>query len=274
MNWLESLLYGLISGVTEFLPISTLAHQRILLKLFGKTSADPLQDLFVHLALLAALMVGCRNLIEQLRRGQHLRSNSRRGIRGNGDILELRFLKNAVLPMYIAYFILLKCATISDSLMWIVLFSIGNAAMLFFSSRMMRGNKDERSVSYFDSLFVGLAGALSVFPGVSRVAAMLAATTARGIGNRKSVNWILLLSAPAMLLLAIIDILNIISASGRALIGGNAFGYIFSALGAYVAGYIGISLMRSLVSSKDHSGFSFYALGVALFALFLYLSVV
>lgn len=274
MNWLESLLYGLVSGITEFLPISSLAHQRILLKLFGLNAEDPLQNLFVHLALLASVLVGCRNLIEQLRRGRQLRNNNRRGVRGNSDVLELRFLKNAILPMCISYFILLNCFPIEDSLVWVALFSLINALVLFFPSRMMRGNKDERSMSFFDSVIVGVAGAFCVFPGISRIAAMLSASTVRGIGNHKAVNWVLLLSIPALLLLSVIDILNVISAVGSTQISGNFFGYLLSAFGAYGTGYISVLLMRSMSANSDHSGFSYYSLGVMLFSLFLYLFVV
>lgn len=274
MNWLESLIYGLISGVTEFLPISSLAHQRILLKLFGMSAPDPVQDLFVHLALLTSLLIVCRSQIDQLRRANHLRINNRRGIRGNNDVLELRFLKNAALPLLIGYFVLLNCIKVGDSLILVTLFSFINALILFIPSRMMQGNKDERSMSVLDSMTVGLSGALFVFPGISRIAVMLSVASMRGIDKRKAVDWVLLLSAPALVLLSIVDIINIFSAVGRTQITGNILGYILSAIGAYAAGYVGVLLMRSMTANKDHSGFSFYALGVMLFSLFLYLSVV
>ena len=35
LNWLECLIYGLLSGLTEFLPVSSLAHQTVILKVFG-----------------------------------------------------------------------------------------------------------------------------------------------------------------------------------------------------------------------------------------------
>lgn len=274
MNWLESLIYGLVSGITEFLPISSFAHQKILSKLFGVSAADPVQDLLVHLVLVASLLMGCHNLIEQLRREHRLRNNNRRGIPGNSNMLELRFLKNAVLPLSIGYFVLLNCITIPANLLWITLFSFINATILFVPSRMMHGNKDERSMSVFDSFIFGLSGALAVFPGISRIAAMLGVASVRGIDRRKAIDWVLLLSIPALLILSVIDVINIFSASGQAQITGNLLGYLISAIGAYLAGYFGILLMRSTTSNKDHSGFSYYSLGVMLFSLFLYLSVV
>ena len=52
------------------------------------------------------------------------------------------------------------------------------------------------------------------------------------------------------------------------------FGYIFSAVGAYTAGYLGISLIKSLSMQKDYSGFGYYSCGVSLFSFILYLTVV
>ena len=51
-SWLESLIYGLISGLAEFLPISAEGHQHIMLYLFGGELRDPVRDFFVHIGLL------------------------------------------------------------------------------------------------------------------------------------------------------------------------------------------------------------------------------
>ena len=274
MNLWESIFYGFVSGLTEFLPISSLAHQRILQKLFGLSAADPIQDLFVHLALLAAVVSGCRGMIDQLRRGRQLQLHKRRGIRGNNDILELTFLKNAILPMLICYFILFNCFTFGNTMVWITFFSLLNAILLFFTSRMMQGNKDERSMSILDSWFIGISGSLAVFPGISRVGAMLSASIVRGIDRRKAVNWALLLSVPALIFASLLDILSLLTADGRTQITGSFLGYLFSACSAYIAGYFGVVIMRSAATDKDYSGYSYYALGVMLFSLFLYLFIV
>ena len=273
MNWFESLIYGAVSGITEFLPISSFAHQKILLKLFGVSAHDPLLDLFVHLALLAAIVIGGKNLLDQLQRGRYLRKNNRRGVRGNNDVLEMRFLKNAAIPMLIVYFVLMKCIPLDNNMLAVSIFSLINALIIFFSSRIMHGTKDEHSVSILDSILVGLAGALSVFPGISRVAAMLAMSTICGIEKKKATNWVLLLNIPALLLLIVIDIFSLFSAVSRANICGNLGTYILSAIGAFSFGYVGVLLTKSISIGKDNSKYSFYAFGVTLFSLFLYLLV-
>ena len=50
MNWLQGIIYGLISGFAEFLPVSSHAHQRITLYLFGVEGRDPVLSFVVRLA--------------------------------------------------------------------------------------------------------------------------------------------------------------------------------------------------------------------------------
>jgi len=274
MNWLESLLYGIVSGITEFLPISSFAHEYLLLKLFGVSHADPLQSLLVHLALIVSVFSGCSSTIVQMRRARQTHRHNKNRIRSNNNLLELRFLKNAVLPLIFGYFILSHCIPIKVNVVWIAAFSFVNFLILIFQSRMMQGNKDERMMSVFDSFIIGLSGAVTVFPGISRVGAMLTVATLRGIGRNKAIEWAVLLSVPALALLGFNDILGLMTATGAAAVTGNIIGYILSTIGAYAAGHMSILLIKTFTVQKDFSAFAYYSLGIMMFALFLYLSVV
>ena len=56
LSWLESLIYGLISGFAEFLPVSSLAHQTIYLKLIG-ASNHPILRFCAHLGSFGAVLM-------------------------------------------------------------------------------------------------------------------------------------------------------------------------------------------------------------------------
>ena len=274
MNWFESLIYGLVFGISEFLPISSSAHQQILLKLFGQSAQDPLQDLLIHAALIAAIFYGGRNLIDQLRRQHQSRLHRQRTTLNSGNGLELLFLKNAVIP-YMVVFLLFKYGVkFQINLALVAVFSLINGIVLFSQSRMMQGNKDERFMSVFDSLLIAIAGALSAFPGISRIGAVFTVLIARGVSRQKAVNWVILLSIPSLFLAIGIDILNIFTNIGAVNFPGNFFGYILSAIGAYGTGYLAIKLLKPISSQRDHSGFAYYSWGVALFSFIVYLTVV
>ena len=274
MNWLESLLYGLISGITEFLPISSFAHQQLYFKMLDVSGVDPLQSLVVHIALIAAVLTACKNTFEQFYRAKQTYRKDHKRMPGSNINLELRFLKKAILPMLLGYFIIKQFVPIQSSLVWIAVFSFLNFLILIFQSRMMQGNKDERTVTVFDSLVVGLAASAAALPGISRICTMLTAATQQGIDKEKAINWVVLLSIPMLALLGAMDILNLIIAPGVIALKENILAYALSAAGAYVSGYLGILLIKSYAYRKEISDFAYYSLGVMFFTLFLYLTVV
>ena len=60
LNWLESFLYGLFSGLTDILPVSAEAHRILVLKCFGIQSSTELMKLFAHLGVFGAMYFSCR----------------------------------------------------------------------------------------------------------------------------------------------------------------------------------------------------------------------
>ena len=64
INWLESILFGLVSGFAEFLPVSSNAHKTIFLFLFGVDSEHAFLSLFVHIGVLLGLVLSSRTLLK------------------------------------------------------------------------------------------------------------------------------------------------------------------------------------------------------------------
>lgn len=274
MNWLESLLYGLISGITEFLPISSFAHHQLYFKMLDMNGIDPIQSLLVHIALIAAVLTACRSTLEQYYRAKVTYRKDLSKIRSSNIQLEYRFLKNAILPMLLGYFVLDRFLPNKVNLVWIAVISFINFLILMFQTRMMQGNKDERTMSVMDSFTIGLAGALSAIPGISRTCIMLTVATHRGVDKEKAISWSILLSVPILVMLSLIDVVQWIASSGAVPVSGNILGYILSTVGAYISGYLGVIFIKSYAFNKDISDFAFYSLGITIFALFLYLTVV
>lgn len=276
LNWFESLIYGLISGITEFLPLSSRAHQALMLKMFGASSAGNLLTLLVHLAVLLALFLECRHHIEQLRREQRLAAipKSRRKRQPNQmKLMELRVLKNALIPMMLGFLLYLNLRQLESDLLMVCVFLIINGVLLFLPQLVRNGNKDARSMTGFDSLLLGISGALSAFPGISRIGAVSSVAVARGVDKEHALNWAFLLSIPALVCFVGIDIFSVITG------GIGAFGILpaISCVLAVVTAYFGarfaIRAMRSFARRIGFSGFSYYCWGAALFSFIMYLSI-
>ena len=72
MSLLKTLFYGLISGITEILPVSSHAHRLLILKIFGENREPELLGFLIDLAVLAALYVGCQTNIVRIARARRL----------------------------------------------------------------------------------------------------------------------------------------------------------------------------------------------------------
>ena len=271
MNWLESLIFGLVSGISEFLPVSSNAHQRLLLHLFGMQENDPVRSLVIHIALFLSLYFSLRANTSRPRAEQGSR---RHGRSTSPNAYDLRLVKNAAVPLVICICVFTYIFNKIDQLPVVVIFLIINGVLLFLPERMMIGNKDARSMTLFDSLLIGFMGALSAFSGISRLGAIVLAAHARGSNRSKALYWFLMLSAPALIMLIIIDFFTI--ATGGATFGfwANLLGYILSGIGAFATGYLGIMLVRYFNSQTGYAAFAYYSWGIALLTFLLYLAVV
>ena len=271
MNWLEGLLYGLISGLTEIMPVSSRAHQNILRQIFGIRKIDPIADFLVHLAVLIALIIGCRGMLYRLQRERRALQQGRRKRSDFRTCYDLRLLRAAIMPLML----LLLCQIFTkdwfNNSLIIGLFSIVNGLILYLAERFPQGNKDSRHVSVLDSIVFGAMGALSVLPGVSRVGASLSYATIRGVDRQHAMSWSMLLSIPAMCIICIFDVVGIfgavVFATGYTVIAG----YIMAAMGAFIGAYLCLFFIRTIVSRLNFAGFAYYSWGAALLAIVLYL---
>jgi undecaprenyl-diphosphatase len=274
VSFLESLFYGLISGLSELLPVSSLGHQALMLRLFGLDNREPARDVFVHIGILLALISACRVMFNHAMTKQRVTVTSRRGRRVEyRSSYDLRLVKAAVVPFLlgcIAYFFV---RSVEKNLATLSLLFIANGILVIVPEYTRRGNKDGRFMSGWDSVVLGLFGALSAIPGISRGAAMNFYTSLRGADRGHALNWFFLLSVPAIFLLIFIDIINLFVLPLGSITFLGFLGYLASGITAFIGGHLSVSLMRYLSVHMGYTGFAYYSWGVAMFSFVLYLIV-
>lgn len=276
MGFLECVLYGLISGITEILPVSSQAHQRLMLILFGADQRDPLMDLMIHFAVLLAVFFVCYSTIARLRREEKTKTLRRRRTAFNSNaaaVFESRLLKSAALPLCVGLFTYLFFSKWENSLLWLVFTWALNGVVLYVSGHMRQGNKEARSMSGFDGVLIGIAGVLSAIPGLSRMGIMIAVSVLRGADKRHALNWALLLTIPAITVFMLIDIIGIASVGIGAISVSFIAGCIGAAIAAFAGSYMSILLIQFLIVRFDLSGFSYYCWGIAMLSFILYLMI-
>lgn len=267
MNWLASILYGIISGFAEILPISSSAHQILMQKLFG-AEAGGLRNLLVHASILAVLLYCMRPVMVAI----NVRTEQRRNKKRRSP--DLRLVRTAAVPLVLSFLLFRFAGGLGNNAVYLTLLFLVNGIILYIPSRMLSGNKDARAMSGWDALLIGFFGALGVVPGISRVGASLFAASARGADRQNALNWVLLLCIPALILLIVLDILAVFAGGFGVGSVAEMFKCILSVLGAGCGSYFGIMLMRFLSVKAGFTAFAYYSWGAALFSFVMYLVVV
>ncbi len=269
---LQNLLYGFVTGISEFLPVSAAAHQRVLLSLFGVEHAG-ISDLLCHMASLLAVCVACRAQISHIRRERHLAKIPRRRRRREPDetaLMEFSLVRTAFVPVLLFSVLHIVCRGFTENLAVIAALLVLNGVLLLLPSLLPAANKDVRSMSPLDSLFIGAVAGLGAIPGLSRMAGALSVALARGAERKPALNWALLLSIPSLVCLMVLDVVALVT-FGLGLSGTAILGALVAACGAYGGAYIAIFFLRFLSVKQGFSGFAYYCWGAALFTFILYM---
>lgn len=274
MSLLQSIIYGLVSGLSEFLPVSSRAHQALMRYMFGVNTRDSFQDLLVHIGLIMAIYVACREVLYLLLREQKILSTSRRRrqrFSGGRTLYDLRLLKTSTVFLLIGSILSFFTVNMGNNLLSLIGFLTINAVILLLSEHARHGNRDARTMSHLDGIAIGIVGAFSVFPGISRTGTICAYARARGADSHSIANWAVLLGIPALLFAVFFDVFFMVS-SGIGTVTLYAVACCFlSGIASFCGGYLGISLLRIALNHSGLSGFAYYSIGTALFSFILYL---
>ena len=211
MQFLIHLLYGFVSGFTELTPVSGIAHQQLTRYLLGMNTRESILDFLVHIAVIFSIVIGSYGTLSRLSR-ERKRSRKNGGgkhFRDMKSVYELRLVKTASVIMILGYLVLYYFGFQSFNLVTLTITFLLTGVIGVIVDYMRHGNKDARHVSSMDSVCIGIVSALSAIPGVSRIGMTLSYTTARGADRVNAYNWALLLSIPALVLMAALDIIGV-----------------------------------------------------------------
>ena len=267
MNYLKYLFYGIIQGFTEFLPISSSAHLKVLSEIFGLQDPGSSLSAIVQIASVLALLVYFRK--------------DMRTINGNG-LLNNYFYKKKIfisiligsisiilLGGFIKFIIPQFYESYLRSNVLIGVISILTALLMYASQLTKNKDISIENHSFLNSFLIGLAQSFAIIPGVSRSGITITMALLLGWKRFDAARFSFLLGIPAITLAALVEIYS--SIKGDVFI---SYGPLFVALiSAFITSYISINFLIKYVSLKGLKIFIFYKLffGILILSRVLYL---
>lgn len=268
LNWLQSILYGLLSGLTDILPVSAQAHRILLLKFFGIQDNMNAMDFLVHLAVFAALYFSSQTQLVRMSRARALARIPKRKRKRPLDIrslMDFRMLKTMLIPVIIGLFLYQYALPLENNLMLVSVFLFLNGVVLYVPQFLPSSNRDSRTLSRVEGLLMGLGGAASMLPGISAIGVSTSIGSVCGVERSYSLNMALLMDMFITLGFLVYDVMGI-AGSGLGTLSFMIFvRYLLTALAAFGGCFLAIRVMRYLAAHHSFTLFALYCFGLALF---------
>lgn len=276
LNWLQSILFGLISGLADIFPVSAQAHRVLLLKFYGVKSTTNLLSLLLHLSVLVALYISSQEQFARMNRARALARVPKRKRKRPLDtrsMMDWSLVKTMLIPAILGLYLYRYVRKLEANLLMIALFLFINGIILYIPQFLPSSNRDSRTLSRVEGLLMGLGSTVSVLPGISTVGAMASVGSVCGVERVYGLNMTLIIKMFMLLGLMVYDVLGILSAGIEALSFALVLQYLLTALISFGGAMIGIRVMRRLAADYGYSLFGVYCWGLALFIFILNLVV-
>ncbi|GAB3279234.1 undecaprenyl-diphosphate phosphatase [Microbacterium lacusdiani] len=251
MPFIEAIILGLVQGLTEFLPISSSAHIRILGE-FLPSATDPGATFtaITQIGTEAAVLVYFWRKIARIitRWAQSLAG---RVPHSDPDARMGWIVIIGTLPIGIAGFLLQDQIRTFNRNLWIVAtVLIVFGIVLGIADRYARRERDFDDVTYPSGLTMGVAQALALIPGVSRSGATVTAGRLLGYDRAAAAEYAFLLAVPAVFGSGLYELLHALTEPAT-----GPYGLAETAVATVVAGVVGWLVIAYLMAYLKRGSF-------------------
>jgi len=267
LSLFEAIVLGVVQGLTEFLPISSSGHLRIVPAMAGWEDPGAAFTAVIQLGTMAAVVLYFRGDLLRIARTwlASLRDPSRRRERDArlGWYLILATIPISIIGLAFSH----QIENGARDLYLIATMLIVLGIVLLIAERVSRRERDLDDIRGRDALIVGFAQALALIPGVSRSGATISAGLLLGFDRVTAARFSFLLSIPAVVLSGLYEMRDVIdgSAEGTVGLGPTAVATLL----AFISGYVSIAFLLRFLTTHTTDVFVAYrvVLGVIVLAL-------
>ena len=263
MTVLQSLILGIIQGLTEFLPISSSAHL-VLVPYILNWSIPESQifpfDVLVQLGTLAAVIAYFwRDLVTIIK--AFVRGILRKKPFADPDARTGWYLVFATIPAGLAGLLLKsKVEAAFNSPKVTAIFLFFTAFLLVLAEFIGRRKRELKDLNWKDALWIGIFQAFSIFPGVSRSGSTIAGGMTRQLQRPAAARFAFLMSIPVMLAAGIFSIPDLLDVPNLgAFLPVLAVGFV----AAVIVGYLSIRWLLNFLNKRSLVWFAGYCVLLA-----------
>lgn len=277
MEVLKVIIMGLIQGLTEFLPISSSGHLAIFGNMLGWQDSGILFEVLLHVGTLAAVFAAFyKDIADLIKEGFLLVGRFFLALAGK---IKWRQVLNNDKKYFVCYILLsmlptaalglLLKKTIEEAYTGTLIPGIGllvTGAVLLYTLKVPAGTKTEKEMTFGDALLIGTAQGIATLPGVSRSGSTIVTARVRGLTPELAVRFSFIMSIPAILGAAVLQIHD---GAAESLSAGTLGLYLLGAAVAAVSGFLCIKWLLGIIRKGKLYYFAYYCFGMGVLAIIL-----
>lgn len=264
MDWLESLILGIVQGLTEYLPVSSSGHLTIGANLFGLSGEENLAfTITVHVAtVLSTCVILWKEIVWLFKDLFKFKWNE-----GTKYVVNILI---SMIPVAIVGFLFKDKveAIFGSGLLVVGICLLVTASLLAFS--YWAKPRQRENISPWHAFVIGIAQAVAVLPGLSRSGSTIATGLLLGNSKQKLAQFSFLMVIPPILGEALLDVKDMAEQGVSVAMGGlSTSSLIIGFLAAFVSGCIACKWMINIVKKGKLIWFALYCAIVGILAIVL-----
>ena len=252
MNWYEALIFGLVQGLTEFLPVSSDGHLEIVKYLFGGIEESFLFSVAVHGAtVLSILVVFWKDIIDLLKGVFKFTMNDE-------TVYVLKLMVSMIPVAIVGFTVRDKVESLFVADMNITGSFLLVTALFLFAGHFVR--KREKPITYGGAFVMGIAQAFAVLPGWSRSGSTIATGLMLGNSRNELARFSFLMVIVPIIGANFVQVITTETAAVNVVL----FPLILAFVAAFVSGYAACRWMINIVRKGKLAWFAVYCVLVGL----------
>lgn len=274
MTIFESIILGIVQGITEFFPISSSGHLIAIRYLFNFSDAaigNLSFDIALHFGTLLAIGIFFFNdFIAMFRDGFKFKKDGKYSFKNlsfNGKLLW--YIIIGCIPAAIAGIALddviegkIRESSIAPLIIAGTLAIMG--VLLFLADKYAKSEKDIKQIGLKDSILIGVGQMFAIIPGFSRSGTTMTAARAMKLNREGAAKFSFLLGAPAMLGAAVLGLKDLSIAA-------IDLTFIIGVVVSFVVGLLSIKLLMEIVKKLGFGWFAVYRILLAVILVVTYI---